>query len=59
MESGFYVVREEDPPMNEIYQCEEKDLSKLCIRDLFVGEENGRMGYRPAPIDITPPSKDK
>lgn len=50
MESGFYVVRQEDLPMNEIYQCEEKDLSKLCIRDLSAGEENGRIGYRPPPI---------
>lgn len=50
MESGFYVVRQEDLPMNEIYQCEEKDLSKLCIRDLSAGEENGRIGYRPPPL---------
>jgi len=50
MEGGFYFVRQEDLPMNEIYQCEEKDLSKLCIRDLSAGEANGRIGYRPPPI---------
>jgi len=50
MESGFYVVREQDLPMNQIYQCDDKDLSKLCIRDLSAGEENGRLGYRPPPI---------
>jgi hypothetical protein len=41
------VVREQDLPMNQIYQFDEKDLSKLCIRDLSAGEENGRLGYRP------------
>ena len=50
MESGYYVVRREDLPMNQIYQCEEKDLSKLCIRELSAGEENGRIGYRLPPI---------
>ena len=50
MESGFYVVRQEDLPMNEIYQCDDKDLSKLCIRELSAGEENGRIGYRPPPL---------
>jgi len=48
MESGYYIVRSEDLPMNQIYQCDEKDLSKLCIRELSAGEENGRIGYRPA-----------
>jgi len=50
MEAGYYVVRREDLPMNQIYQCDEKDLSKLCIRELSAGEENGRIGYRPPPI---------
>jgi len=49
METGFYVVRREDLPMNQIYQCDEKDLSKLCMRELSAGEENGRIGYRPPP----------
>jgi hypothetical protein len=47
METGFYVVRQEDLPISQIYQCDEKDLSKLCIRELSAGEENGRIGYRP------------
>lgn len=47
METGFYVVRAEDLPMNQIYQCDDKDLSKLCMRELSAGEENGRIGYRP------------
>jgi hypothetical protein len=37
----------ENLPMNQIYQCSEKDLSKLCIRELSAGEENGSVGYRP------------
>jgi len=51
MESGYYIVRTEDLPMNQIYQCDEKDLSKLCIRELSAGEENGRIGYRPPPFE--------
>jgi len=46
MQSGNYVVRPEDLPMNQIYQCDEEDLSRLCIRELSAGEENGRIGYR-------------
>jgi hypothetical protein len=46
MEVGFYKVRPADLPMNQIYQCTEKDLSKLCIRELSAGEENGSVGYR-------------
>jgi hypothetical protein len=47
MDTGIYVVRPEDLPMNEIYQCDMKNLSKLCIRELSAGEQNGRIGYRP------------
>jgi hypothetical protein len=47
MQEGYYIVREQDLPMNEIYQCDESDFSKLCIRDLSPGEENGRLGHRP------------
>ena len=47
MQSGFYTVRREDLPMNQIYQCDEKNLTKLCIRDLSAGEQNGSVGYRP------------
>jgi hypothetical protein len=51
MESGVYQVQEEDLPLKEIYQCDEDDLAKLCIRDLQAGEENGRLGYHP---DVNP-----
>jgi hypothetical protein len=48
MERGFYIVRQEDLPIDQIYQCDENDLTKLCMRELSAGEENGRIGYRPA-----------
>jgi hypothetical protein len=47
MEDGTYVVRPEDLPMSQIYQCDQNDLTRLCIRDLTAGEKNGRLGYRP------------
>lgn len=47
METGYYKVRSQDLPMNQIYQCDGKDLSKLCMRELSAGEENGAVGYRP------------
>src|SRR5262252_598968 len=47
MESGEYTVQAKDLPMTEIYQCDEKDLTKLCSRELSAGEQNGRLGYHP------------
>jgi hypothetical protein len=47
MASGEYEVDDADLPMKQIYQCDEKDLTKLCIRDLEAGEVNGRLGYKP------------
>ncbi|MGB2624634.1 MAG: hypothetical protein WAN25_20005 [Candidatus Acidiferrum sp.] len=49
MQAGEYEVQEEDLPIMEIYQCDEKDLTKLCIRSLAAGEKNGRLGYEPNP----------
>jgi len=42
MASGQYVVQDEDLPIKQIYQCDEKDLTALCIRDLAAGRTNGR-----------------
>lgn len=47
MQAGVYDVEDEDLPLKQIYQCDEKDLTKLCIRDLASGEKNGRLGYKP------------
>jgi hypothetical protein len=32
---------------DKIYQCDEKHLTKLCMRELSAGEQNGSVGYRP------------
>jgi len=47
MAAGSYEVQDEDLPLKEIYQCDDSDLTRLCIRDLVAGEKNGRLGYRP------------
>jgi len=57
MESGVYEVQEEDLPLKEIYQCDEDDLTKLCIRDLTANEKNGRLGYHPDQNPLLPPGK--
>jgi hypothetical protein len=41
MEAGEYVVQPEDLPMTQIYQCDEKDSTRLCMRELKAGEKNG------------------
>ncbi len=47
MSEGRYIVQSADLPMAQIYQCDERDLSKLCMRELAAGEINGRIGYHP------------
>jgi len=49
MASGEYEVDTSDLPLKQIYQCDAKDLTKLCIRDLVAGEMNGLMGVQPGP----------
>jgi hypothetical protein len=51
MQAGEYEVQDEDLPAMEIFQCDETDLTKLCIRALASGEKNGRLGYKPPPTD--------
>jgi hypothetical protein len=47
MQSGTYDVEEEDLPLKQIYQCDARDLTRICIRDLAEDEKNGRLGYHP------------
>jgi hypothetical protein len=47
MQQGEYAVRPEDMPMSQIYQCDARDLTRLCIRDLAAGDKNGSVGYHP------------
>jgi hypothetical protein len=37
-------VQDEELPIKEIYQCDEKDPTALCIRDLEAGRTNGLTG---------------
>jgi hypothetical protein len=52
MELGEYIVRSADLPMAQIYQPDERDLTKLAIRDLIPGEKNGRVGHHPPASEI-------
>jgi hypothetical protein len=47
MREGRYVVQSQDLPLLQLYQCDEKDLTRLCLRQLDAGEVNGRLGYHP------------
>jgi hypothetical protein len=47
MERGVYIVRPQDLPMMQIYQCDPHDLTKLCIRSLVAGEKTNRTGFTP------------
>jgi hypothetical protein len=47
MASGEYEVDETDLPLKQIYQCDAKDLTRLCIRDLKAGETNGTVAPEP------------
>jgi len=47
MQSGTYDVQDEDLPLKQIYQCDARDLTRICIRDLAEDEKNGRLGYHP------------
>jgi hypothetical protein len=48
MASGEYEVDETDLPLKQIYQCDQADLTKLCIRDLAAGDDlNVDIGRKP------------
>jgi len=51
LQSGLYEVRGDDLPLKEIYQCDAKDWTKLCVRDLKAGGEKrdrrDQAGVRP------------
>lgn len=46
MELGVYVVRQQDLPAYQIYQCS-VEFTQLCIRELRAGETNDRLGIHP------------
>jgi hypothetical protein len=49
MASGEYEVDDADLPIRQISQCDEKDLTRLCLRDLQAGEVNGESIAKPGP----------
>jgi hypothetical protein len=50
MASGEYEVDETDLPLKQIYQCDAKDLTQLCIRDLVAGDDlSVDIGRKPGP----------
>jgi hypothetical protein len=49
MQGGTYVVRKKDLPLKVIFQCDDDDPSKLCLRDLQEGEKTGQPDPLPGP----------
>jgi hypothetical protein len=49
MQGGTYVVRKEDLPLKAIFQCDDDDPAKLCLRELREGEKTGQPEDSPAP----------
>lgn len=47
IQTGQYIVREQDLPVAQIYQCD-LTLTRLCMRNLMAGERNGRVGVQAA-----------
>ena len=41
MQAGAYEIQETDPPLKQLYQCDRKDWTKLCLRDLAEGDNTG------------------
>ena len=48
MEEGHYVVRPEDLPISQVFQCSATG-TEICIRSLQAGEENNRLGVYQEP----------
>jgi hypothetical protein len=46
MERGSYVVKPQDLPVYQVYQCS-PFITDLCIRKLEAGERNDRLGIHP------------
>jgi hypothetical protein len=49
MQGGGYEIQQSDLPVKQLYQCGGLgDWTKVCLRDLAVGESTGKFGLRPA-----------
>ena len=49
MQGGTYVVRRQDLPLKVVFQCDDDDPTKLCLRDLREGEKTGQPDGSPGP----------
>jgi len=49
IKDGAYVVRKEDLPLKVIFQCDEDEATKLCLRDLKEGGKTGQPEAPPEP----------
>lgn len=47
MQGGDYEVQPEDLPLTQIYQCDAKLFTKLCVRQYEAGELTGVFAQRP------------
>jgi hypothetical protein len=47
MQGGGYEIQKQDLPAKQLYQCDQGDPTKLCLRDLAVGESTGDHGFPP------------
>jgi hypothetical protein len=47
MQGGGYEIQPSDLPVKQLYQCDPKDWTKLCLRDLAAGQSTGEVGLRP------------
>jgi hypothetical protein len=49
-QNGKYIVRAQDLPIFEIYQCN-LNMTALCMSELTVGEKSGSIGLQPSTQD--------
>lgn len=46
MQGGSFEISEHDLPLKQLYQCDARDWTKLCLRDLADGQNTGDVGRR-------------
>lgn len=45
MQGGSYEIEKKDLPLEQLYQCDRSNWTKLCLHDLKEGETTGTLGY--------------
>ena len=59
MVKPVYVYQPRDLPLTLLYQCDEKDMTRLCLRQLAAGETVDGAGARIADASEVPPKPAK